>query len=134
MQFNAQPANLREVQAGDLPVFSNVTSSVEKGLSFPVNLEAMTQVQLASGYEKEGKVEEAIQHYRQALAADPNNVLALNNLAWILATASQHKLRDGEEAVQLATQAVVLTDFLLPILLETLGVRKSDNDAPDSPK
>jgi Flp pilus assembly protein TadD len=81
----------------------------------------MTQVQLAVRYEKEGKAEEAIQHYRQALAVDSNNPAALNNLAGILATASRLELRNGEEAVQLATQAVELTDGRVPLFIGTLA-------------
>ena len=81
----------------------------------------MTQVQLAVRYENEGKIEEAIQHYRIALDVDSNNPVVLNNLAWMLATASRSELRNGEEAVQLATKAVELTDRRIPLFIGTLA-------------
>ena len=110
VQFNTQPANPREVQAGNLPSFSRISFSAEDKERFPWKLEAIKQDQLASQLETDGKVEEAIQHYREALNVDSNNPVVLNNLAWILATASKPELRNGEEAVQLATRAVDLTD------------------------
>jgi tetratricopeptide (TPR) repeat protein len=121
LQFNWQLTNPRAVQAGDVPSFSNTSDSIKGNLNFPVNSEEMTQVQLAVRYENEGKIEEAIQHYRQALAVDSNNPAALNNLAGILATASRPELRNGEEAVQLATKAVELTDCRMPLIIDTLA-------------
>jgi hypothetical protein len=46
----------------------------------------------------------------------------LNNLAWLLAVAGKPELRHGEEAVQLATRAVALTDLRQPRFIETLAV------------
>jgi 4-amino-4-deoxy-L-arabinose transferase-like glycosyltransferase len=121
MQFNTQPANPREVQAGAVPDFHGFRAVYDNNLIFQMGTEATRQTQLAGQLEAEGRMEEAIQHCREALNADPNNPLALNNLAWILATASKPELRNGEEAVQLATKAVVLTDARLPLFLETLA-------------
>jgi 4-amino-4-deoxy-L-arabinose transferase-like glycosyltransferase len=121
VQWNSQPANLREVQAGDVPSLAHGHATIKGNLSFPVNSEAMTQVQLAVRYENEGKIEEAIQHYRIALDVDSNNPVVLNNLAWMLATASRSELRNGEEAVQLATKAVELTDRRIPLFIGTLA-------------
>ncbi len=121
LQFNTQPANPRAMQAGDMPSLSKISGFVEGNLSFPTNPETMTQVQLASRYENEGKIEEAIQCYREALNVDSNNPVVLNNLAWLLATASKPELRNGEEAVQLATRAVELTDRRQPRFIGTLA-------------
>jgi Flp pilus assembly protein TadD len=71
--------------------------------------------------ETDGRIEEAIQHYREALNVDSNNPVVLNNLAWILATTSKPELRNGEEAVRLATKAVELTDRRLPRFIGTLA-------------
>lgn len=46
----------------------------------------------------------AAEHYRVILAVDPNDPMALNNLAWILATSRDAALRDGPQAVRLAEQ------------------------------
>jgi hypothetical protein len=121
VQFNTQPTNPREVQAGAQPVFTNVSYSLGDIFGIYTKPEATTQVQLASRCENEGKIEEAIQHYRKALDVDSNNPVALNNLAWILATASRPELRNGEEAAQLATKAVELTDYKIPRVIETLA-------------
>jgi tetratricopeptide (TPR) repeat protein len=52
-----------------------------------------------------GDLPGAVAQLRAALLTNPNSVEALNNLAWILATASDDKLRNGPEAVQLAERA-----------------------------
>jgi tetratricopeptide (TPR) repeat protein len=121
VQCNARPANPQEVQAGNVPSFSKISFTVEGKLTFPWKPESMQQVQLASQLEAEGKIEEAIQHYREALNVDSNNAVVLNNLAWILATASKPELRNGAEAVRLATRAVALTDARMPPFIETLA-------------
>jgi 4-amino-4-deoxy-L-arabinose transferase-like glycosyltransferase len=120
VQFDAKPANLREVLAGGLPSFANIHCSV-KAKGFPRKAEAIKQTQLAGQCEQDGNIEEAIQYYRKALDVDSNDPVALNNLAWILAATSRPGLRNGEEAVQLATKAVKLTDFRLPIYFGTLA-------------
>jgi tetratricopeptide (TPR) repeat protein len=53
-------------------------------------------------------VADAIAEYRAALKRDPNDALSLNHLAWILATCPEARLRDTEQAVKLARQAVKL--------------------------
>jgi 4-amino-4-deoxy-L-arabinose transferase-like glycosyltransferase len=121
VQFNTQPANPREVQAGQVPSFTNISVSTEVVMTFAVKPEATQQAQLAGQLEAEGRVEEAIQCYRKALDVDSNNPMVLNNLAWILATTSKPELRNGEEAVQLATKAVKLADSRLPNFIETLA-------------
>ena len=78
-------------------------------------------LQRASQLAGEGKIEAAIQTYRQALAVDSNNPVVLNDLAWILTAANKPELRDGQEAVRLATKAVELTDRTEPIMIGTLA-------------
>jgi hypothetical protein len=119
--FNAQPANRREVQDGDLPDFPGISGLIENETVLPLNPEAMKQFQIASQLEAEGKVAEAIQRYRKGLAVDSNNPVPLNNLAWILASASRPELRKGEEAVRLATRAVELTNYRQPLYIRTLA-------------
>ena len=46
----------------------------------------------------------------EAIELDPDDALAFNNKAWVLATASHAQARDGREAVRLARQAVSLDD------------------------
>jgi len=121
VQFISQPANPQEVQAGDLPDFSHFSCKADNKATFPMKSEVATHLRRASQLEDEGKIEAAIQNYRQALAADSNNPVVLNDLALILTTADKPELRDGREAVRLATKAVELTDSREPIMIGTLA-------------
>ena len=56
---------------------------------------------LAAALVGRGQLSEAIPHYRKALEIEPDSVAVLNNLAWIRATHSDPKFRDGREAVTL---------------------------------
>ena len=52
-----------------------------------------------------GRVRDAMAEYTKALQIAPENLAALSNLAWLLATSSDPTLRNGSEAVQLAERA-----------------------------
>jgi hypothetical protein len=126
-QFNTRPANLREVNAGALPVFTNLSFSMEDKFGFRIKSGAMGQIQLAEQSEKDGNLAAAIQHYRKALDMDSNNPVVLNNLAWILATADNPALRNGDEAVQLSALAVELNEGRLPVFIGTLAAAYAED-------
>jgi tetratricopeptide (TPR) repeat protein len=67
-----------------------------------------TRLELAGLFCREGELVEAAAQYRRALGLEPDCAEALNNLALILATAPDDKLRDGAEAVRLAERALRL--------------------------
>jgi tetratricopeptide (TPR) repeat protein len=67
------------------------------------------------------KFAEAIPLLQQLLRADPNSVDALSRLAWIRATHEDARLRDGAEAVRLATRACELTNHQNPQSLSSLA-------------
>ena len=52
---------------------------------------------------------QAINHYQRVLAAATNSVAALSSLSWLRATASDPRLRNGNEAARLAERACQLT-------------------------
>jgi protein O-mannosyl-transferase len=54
---------------------------------------------------KQGRVSDAIQHYEEALKRKPNDTDTLCNLAWLLATCPDDKVRDGPKAVKWAERA-----------------------------
>ncbi|MBI9083087.1 MAG: M48 family metalloprotease [Desulfobacterales bacterium] len=57
--------------------------------------------------------------YAQAIRLNPKNVQALNNLAWLLATCKDRRLRAPAEALKLAKQAVALNPA--PHILDTMA-------------
>jgi Flp pilus assembly protein TadD len=121
IQFKSQPVNPQEVRAGDAPVFPHIFFNADNEKAYPIKSEVAVHLQLAGQLKGDGKIAEAIQHYRQALDVDSNNPVVLNRLAWLLATANQPELRDGQEAVRLATKAVKLTESREPVMIGTLA-------------
>jgi len=80
----------------------------------------------ANGYyaqllEREGEIEQAAVHYRRALERDPGSLPALVGLALARATSAQDALRNGAEAVQLATRACELSGHKDPRALDALA-------------
>ncbi len=67
------------------------------------------------------KLKDGLDHYRQALQLNPNNLIALNNFAWQLATNPRDDVRDGPMAVKLATHAANITQNNNAGLLDTLA-------------
>ena len=77
--------------------------------------------QLATILGAQGQVAEAVVHLREAVRLKPDWLEALNNLAWLLATQPDARLRNGPEAVCLASHAVQLTRTNNPGTLDTLA-------------
>lgn len=69
----------------------------------------------------QGKLREAVADYEAALALEPRDSGVLNNLAWLLCTAPDRSVRDGQRAVKLATTACEETKFQAPHILSTLA-------------
>ena len=61
---------------------------------------APIRYELARALEQQGRTEEAITQYQAVLRMDPSQVEARDDLAWILATSEDPKLRSVEEADQ----------------------------------
>jgi tetratricopeptide (TPR) repeat protein len=76
---------------------------------------------LATQLVRRGSDRDAIVHYRQALALRPAWPAALSELAWVLATADDAKLRNAGEAVRLATQACQITNSTQADALDALA-------------
>ncbi len=68
-----------------------------------------------------GRQAEAVADYEQCLKLDPKDSSVLNNLAWVLCTSPDDKLRDGKRAIELATEACKLTEYKQAHILSTLG-------------
>ncbi|MFM1558127.1 MAG: tetratricopeptide repeat protein [Roseibacillus sp.] len=70
---------------------------------------------------------EAEQLFRAALGLQPNSLLVLNELAWLLATHTDPKIYRPEEALKLATQAAGLSKHREPRVLDTLAAAQAAN-------
>ena len=68
-----------------------------------------------------GQHAEAIEDYNVALKIQPEDGGLLNNLAWVLATSPDDKVRDGQRALELATKACELTEYKEAHILSTLA-------------
>jgi len=73
-----------------------------------------------------GNVAEAIEFLERAIEADPGQWPAANNLAWIRAAHPDSNLRNGAEAVRLATLACEATGYTKSDILDTLAVAQAE--------
>ncbi len=76
---------------------------------------------LGNAYLQKGDTPKALHCFEQAIAAKPDYSTALNDLAWILATAPQTSVRNGAKAVQLAERANRLAEGKDLDILDTLA-------------
>ena len=76
---------------------------------------------------RKGSLNEAIAHYQTALALAPDDPHSRNNFAWILATSSDDKLRDGAKAVEFAQQAVAISGGRDPQFARTLAAAYAES-------
>jgi Tfp pilus assembly protein PilF len=60
-------------------------------------------------FQRQGDLPEAVRHFRDALQLKPDWPRVLADLAWVLGTTSESRLRNPAEAVRLAEQAASLT-------------------------
>jgi len=76
---------------------------------------------LGNTYLQMGRWGDAVAQYNKALESNPDDIEALNNMAWILATSPDPFARDGVKAVALAQRAIDLTPGGDPVLSATLA-------------
>jgi Flp pilus assembly protein TadD len=99
---------------------SRAISLFERGLAEDENNWKLHELR-ADAYLRVGKQAEAIADYESALKLQPDRSTILNNLAWVLATSPDDKLRDGKRALELATKACEVTDYKQAHILSTLA-------------
>jgi Flp pilus assembly protein TadD len=75
---------------------------------------------------RQGRVSEAIGRFRKVLELDPREAMALNSLAWILATETDPAIRNVEEAIRHAKRACEWTSNTVAAYLDTLAVAYSE--------
>ena len=84
VQFNAQPANRREMQTGALPSYTNITFSAGDEPVRPVEPRGGRRDATGGPSPDRRDLRGAIQHYRKALDLDANDPVVFNDLAWML--------------------------------------------------
>ena len=67
-----------------------------------------------------GRVDEGVSHLQKVLTIDPRDTEAQKNMAWVLATSPEARIRDGAKAVELAERANQ-TESRNPIMGVTLA-------------
>jgi tetratricopeptide (TPR) repeat protein len=72
-----------------------------------------------------GREAQAVAAWREALARGARSLGALNNLAWLLATARDPGLRDPEQALALAQEAAERSQGRDPAVLDTLATAEA---------
>lgn len=77
-------------------------------------------------YQTSHDFKRAIVDYEDAIRVDPANTLALNNIAWVLATCPEPELRDGPRAVEIATCACEQTQWKQGGLVDTLAAAHAE--------
>ncbi len=85
-----------------------------------------SQISLATTLEQLKRYDAAVLHWQQALNLDAQNVQVMNNLAWLLATCSEERNRDGKQAVELATRAALGSDYKSAFVLGTLAAAHAE--------
>ena len=106
-----------EIDPNYVPALSNLGSAflqtgqvdeslahLEKALQIDPDYKA-AHFNMANTLLQMGRTEEAFSHLQRVLEIDPGDAEAQKNMAWVLATCSNPRLRDGAEAVELAERA-----------------------------
>ncbi len=75
----------------------------------------------AAAWKDQKELPRAVEDYRQAIRLKPDHLSVLNDLAWLLATAADGKLRDGKRAIEYSTKACELTKWQNSGFLDTLA-------------
>ena len=84
--------------------------------------EASTYNNMGTALLAGGRLDEALNYFQESLRLSPNRVSALNNVAWILLMHPDNKVRDVNQAVDLAERAAKLTHYEDVYVLNTLAL------------
>jgi tetratricopeptide (TPR) repeat protein len=85
------------------------------------------EVQYEAGMIMEGQnIEQAKQHYFEAMKLNRTFVPAMVNLAWILSTHPKTEIRAGPEALDVAKRACILTQWKHPKPIATLAAANAE--------
>jgi tetratricopeptide (TPR) repeat protein/V8-like Glu-specific endopeptidase len=89
--------------------------------------DAMAYTNRGLAYSKKKDYDSAIVDYQLAIQIDPKEVSAYNALAWVLAACPKANVRNGRQAVEIATIACKLSEWMDPVALDTLSAAKAQS-------
>jgi tetratricopeptide (TPR) repeat protein len=101
-------------------------ADLEKTLQIEPN-DADAHTTLGNAFLRKGSLQEAIAHYKEASVLAPEDPHSRNNIAWVLATASDASFRDGSRAVGFAEKAVQLSSGREPQFMRTLAAAYAES-------
>lgn len=81
----------------------------------------------ANAHRANKEYDPAIRDYREVIRLDREDADAFSNLAWLLATCPDKKVRDGRQAVEYAITACDLTSWKASYFLATLAAACAEN-------
>lgn len=85
------------------------------------------QETLAGAYEALGEWREALEHWQKAMSLDGSRVSAKAGAAWLMATAPDASVRNGEKAVSLAKDAIGMSSGDDPNLMDVLAAAYAES-------
>ena len=100
---------------------SEAIRHLQTALCLSTRPDVQTRMDLAETFIQTGNSRGAVDQFRKILSLNPDLPETLNNLAWLLATASDATVRDGAEAVRHAEHACQLTAFKQTPMISTLA-------------
>jgi protein O-mannosyl-transferase len=83
--------------------------------------DAGAHTSLANALVHKRQLREAADHYEKALRSEPDSILALNNLAWLMSAGPDDSLRNDTLAVELAKKANAMSNDSNAVFLRTLA-------------
>jgi tetratricopeptide (TPR) repeat protein len=75
----------------------------------------------------QGDYQRALRNYKEAFRLKPRSPEVLNDLAWLLATCPDSRIRDGKKAVDHGFQAALLTGWKDASVLDTLAAAYAED-------
>ena len=72
-------------------------------------------------WNQQGDFSNALHDYSEAVRLDPKNYVVYRNIAWLKATCSEDRYRDGKQALEYATKACELSGWKSPMALSALA-------------
>jgi len=106
--------------------FSNAIVHLQQAVRLDPG-DVLAHYRLATGWFQARQVAEAADAFEATINLAPNSAEACNNLAWILATSPDPKLRNGARAVELAERAAQLSSNTNAFILGALAAAYAEN-------